>query len=285
LAGGFITDTQVALDVVWAAACVSTWWYDSRFFRVSPCLLGADSLIEETLSEAIGHDGAEAPLSEQIAAAIHRKILKGEFPVGTWLRHVTLAEEFGVSRTPVREALRVLNAQGIVTIVPNRGARVNGHSSHDVLEIGVVRAELEGLAAELAAERIDDDQIARLDSAVQSFEEILVPSTAADDELAVKWAHANDLFHAVILEAAGNKHLTTSIKELRRKLPHNLSYGGYRGNSRLLKRNVVEHTEIAEAIKAQDGARARRLMTAHIRFSNEATARWVERNAAEAPSV
>ncbi|MGV9796687.1 GntR family transcriptional regulator [Mycobacterium sp. NPDC003449] len=237
-------------------------------------------MINPALADAIGHDGDEAPLSEQVAAAIHRKILKGEVPVGSWLRHDSLATEFGISRTPVREALRVLNAQGIVTIVPNRGARVNGHSSHDVVEIGVVRAELEGLAAELAAERIDDDQIVRLDVALQSFREIAGAPSISDD-LAEKWAQTNDLFHAVILEAAGNKHLTTSIKELRRKLPHNLSYGGYKGNSRLLNKNFEEHVAIAEAIKAQDGATARRLMTAHIRSSNETTARWVESNAAD----
>ncbi|MDV3124128.1 GntR family transcriptional regulator [Mycobacterium sp. 21AC1] len=213
-----------------------------------------------------------------MAAAIHRQILKGEIPVGTWLRHESLAKEFGISRTPVREALRVLNAQGIVTIVRNRGARVDGHSSHDVLEIGVVRAELEGLAAELAAERIDDDQIVQLDNALQAFRQIAT-SVSVDDDVAAKWVQANELFHAVILEAAGNRHLTTSIKELRRKLPHNLSYGGYKGNSRLLNKNVQEHTEIADAIKAQDGAAARRLMSAHIRSSNETTARWVEQNA------
>jgi DNA-binding GntR family transcriptional regulator len=241
--------------------------------------LRAVVVIRDDLADAIGHDGAEAPLSDQIAAAIHRKILTGEFPVGTWLRHASLAEMFGISRTPVREALRVLSVQGIVTIVPNRGARVNGHSSHDVLEIGVVRAELEGLAAELAAERIDNNQMDRLEDALQSFQEVLASDSTSKD-LAALWVAANDQFHAVILEAAGNKHLMTSIKELRRKLPHNLSYGGYQGNSRLLKKNVAEHTEIADALKAQDGVKARRLMTAHIRASNEATARWVAQNAA-----
>ena len=93
--------------------------------------------------------GDEA-ISERVVEELQRRILNGQIPVGSWLRHSTIAEEFGVSRTPVREALRVLHAQGIVTIVRNRGARVNGHSGRDVRELGEVRAALEGLAAELA---------------------------------------------------------------------------------------------------------------------------------------
>ena len=112
-------------------------------------------------------------LSDRLVVELQRRILLGEVPVGSWLRHGTIAEEFGVSRTPVREALRVLQSQGIVTIVQNRGARVNGHSGRDIRELGEVRAELEGLAAELAADRIDDRQLDLMQNAWRGFEDAI----------------------------------------------------------------------------------------------------------------
>lgn len=225
--------------------------------------------------ETTGDQDSPQPLSLTIVSALQRRILSGELPIGTWLRHGAVAEEFGISRTPVREALRILDAQGIVSIVPNRGARVNGHSSRDIREIGVVRAELEGLAAELAAEQMNDEQTARLRTAWTRFTE-LMDKPASREEMASAWATANEDFHSVIFEAARNRQLTQTIGELRRRLPHNVSYAAYEGNTRQLQRNVQEHEAIAAAILAHDGKRARRLMTEHIRRSNEAIARWVD---------
>lgn len=208
---------------------------------------------------------------------LQRRILAGEIPIGTWLRHGAIAEEFGVSRTPVREALRIMAAQGIVTIVPNRGARVNGQSGQDIREIGEVRAELEGMAAALAAARMGDDQIRQMNDSWTSFRDTLRQDNSAQAEA---WTLANERFHSTIVDAAGNRHLAATIRELSRKLPHNLSFGAYAGNSRLIARNLEEHQAIAEAIIAQDADRARLEMIAHIRSSIDATARWAESNAA-----
>lgn len=226
------------------------------------------------------HEGAsvaESSLSDQVVARLQRRILAGDIPIGTWLRHGAIAEEFGISRTPVREALRILASQGIVTIVPNRGARVDGQSGQDIREIGEVRAELEGLASALAAERIDDDQIRQMTESWETFRDTLDQPTADQAEA---WMVANEKFHSIIVDASGNQHLSTTIRELRRKLPHNLSFGAYAGNSRLIARNLAQHQAIADAIVAQDAERARTEMVAHIRASIEATARWAERNAA-----
>jgi DNA-binding GntR family transcriptional regulator len=116
------------------------------------------------LSRLPGEDDSDS-LSERVVAVLQRRILSGEIPIGSWLRHGTIADEFGISRTPVREALRILAAQRIVTINRNKGAQVNGQSTRNISEIGEVRAELEGFAAALAAKRIDDAQIERMNEA------------------------------------------------------------------------------------------------------------------------
>jgi DNA-binding GntR family transcriptional regulator len=108
-------------------------------------------------------DGAAvSPLVDRLAGAIQTRVLSGDVPVGTRLRQEALAEEFGVSRTPVREALRKLQSTGLVELLPNRGAVVRGPSAREIREAYEVRAELEGLAAELAAGRISDADLLRL---------------------------------------------------------------------------------------------------------------------------
>jgi len=221
--------------------------------------------------------------SDRVVVELQRRILVGEIPIGTWLRHGAIAEEFGVSRTPVREALRVLQAQGIVTIARNRGARVNGHSGRDIRELGEVRAELEGLAAELAADRIDNRQMDVMNKAWLSFETTIRDLATTGPEptpaAGAQWAEANQMFHGAIIEASGNFQLMLSIDDLGRRLPRNASYTVYGRNSRLLQQNVDEHRAVADAIVRRDGAGAREAMRAHIVSSAESMARWAEDNA------
>ncbi|MFC5676706.1 GntR family transcriptional regulator [Aeromicrobium endophyticum] len=222
-------------------------------------------------------------LSDRLVDELQRRILNGEVAVGSWLRHGAIAEEFGISRTPVREALRVLQAQGIVTIVQNRGARVNGHSGRDIRELGEVRAELEGLAAELAAERISDEQLERMHTAWKGFAETIAELSTSrrepSEEANRVWAEANEAFHGVILEASGNRQLLLSINDVSRRLPRNSSFPAYAKSSRLLQQNVDEHLAVADAIVARDGPGARAAMAQHIRSSSESMARWAEDNA------
>lgn len=219
--------------------------------------------------------GVESSLSDGLVDELQRRIFSGELPVGSWLRHAALAEEFGVSRTPVREALRVLGAQGIVTIVQNRGARVNGHSSRDLRELGAVRAQLEGFAAELATDLISDDQLARMQEACDRFAQP-TGAQSGDQDPASRWAEANQDFHSVILAASGNHQLALSLADINRRLPRNSAYAAYSGSTRLLERNAREHEAIAEAIAGGDARKARTAMVRHINSSAEAMARWVE---------
>jgi len=232
------------------------------------------------MSELAGSEGA---LSDRLVEELQRRIITGQIPVGTWLRHGAIADEFGISRTPVREALRVLHAQGIVTIVQNRGAQVNGHSGREIRDIGQVRAELEGLAAELAATRMDDEHQERMILAVRDFEAAIEDykvdrGKMFKPEAAQRWREANEAFHGSIVDASGNPQITASIEHLSRRLPRNLSYSVYAGNTRALIQNLREHDAVAQAVMAKDARAARRLMVKHVIDSMEATARWTEDN-------
>src|SRR5436305_7724762 len=153
-------------------------------------------------------------LVDRLAATIQSRVLSGEIPTGARLRQESLASEFGVSRTPVREALRQLQASGLVNVQPNRGAVVRGPSTRDIREAYAVRAELEGLAAELAVPHIDDAQLEQLREAERLFrhsiEEVIEDRRRGVDRhwsIESDWERANNLFHGVIQEAAGNRQL------------------------------------------------------------------------------
>jgi DNA-binding GntR family transcriptional regulator len=212
---------------------------------------------------------------ERVADAIQAQVLSGTVAVGTHLRQEALAEEFGVSRTPVREALRHLQATGLVELLPNRGAVVRGPSAREIREAYEVRAELEGLAAELAAGRISDRDLLRLREAQALFRESVATLIARrarrrqpwrDESV---WVRANDLFHQAILDAAGNARLSDTIADLHRSFPRDLTWAALSQSSRLLEENVVQHETILEAIEQRDPAEARRRMVEHIRSAGE----------------
>jgi DNA-binding GntR family transcriptional regulator len=212
---------------------------------------------------------------ERVADGIQAQVLSGEVPIGTHLRQEALAEEFGVSRTPVREALRHLQATGLVELLPNRGAVVRGPSAREIREAYEVRAELEGLAAELAAGRISDRDLLRLREAQALFRESVAtliarrarrPEPWRDESV---WVRANDLFHQAILDAAAQTRLSDTIADLHRSFPRDLTWAALSQSSRLLEENVVQHEAILEAIEQRDPAEARRRMIEHVRSAGE----------------
>lgn len=212
---------------------------------------------------------------ERVAGAIQAQVLSGAVPVGSHLRQEALAEEFGVSRTPVREALRHLQATGLVELLPNRGAVVRGPSAKEIREAYEVRAELEGLAAELAAGRISDRDLVRLREAQTLFRESVAtliahrarrPAPWGDESV---WVRANDLFHQAILDAAGNTRLSDTIADLHRSFPRDLTWAALSQSSRLLDENVEQHEAILEAIEQRDPDEARRRMIEHVRSAGE----------------
>ena len=230
-----------------------------------------------------------SPLVDRLAGEIQARVLSGATPVGTRLRQEALADEFGVSRTPVREALRQLQASGLVELLPNRGAVVRGPSAREIREAYEVRAELEGLAAELAAERISDRDLRRLREAQRLFQdavETLIARRARrrepwkDESL---WVQANDLFHQAILDASANARLADTIADLHRSFPRNLTWAALSRSSRLLEENVKQHQAVLDAIERRDPAEARRSMVEHVRSAGELVTLHFEQ--ASAPPV
>jgi DNA-binding GntR family transcriptional regulator len=225
---------------------------------------------------------AEA-LVDQLAATIRARILRGEIEVGSRLRQERLAAEFGVSRTPIREALRKLQASGIVEVQPNRGAIVRGATAREIREAYEVRAELEGLAAELATTRIDDEQLEELHAAQRLFVHSiaqLVAGEVADagsEDANGEWTRANDVFHGVIQEAAANQRLAGIVRDLHRAFPRGLTWAALSRSSRLLEQNVEEHHAILDAIEHRSAKEARRAMVAHVRHAGELVAHHFER--------
>jgi DNA-binding GntR family transcriptional regulator len=231
-------------------------------------------------------------LVDKLAATLQARVLSGELPSGTRLRQEALADEFGVSRTPIREALRKLQASGLVELRHNRGAFVRGLSPREIRDAYEVRAELEGLAAELAARRLSHQQLELLDAALHEFRAALARTiefrrnpgehSLTDDEIA-RWGRANDEFHQVIQRAAGNDVLVATLAHLHRSVPRDLSRVVLSESTTLLEENVHEHEAIRAAIARRDGGGARELMLRHVRHAGElVTLRFEQRAAAAA---
>jgi DNA-binding GntR family transcriptional regulator len=216
---------------------------------------------------------------DELAAKIANSIITGEYAIGTWLRQEKLADTFSVSRQPIREALRRVQADGMVEIFPHRGALVRGPSPREIREAYLVRAELEGFAAELAASRMRESQLQELRRAEEGFRKA-VRRVAGDGAPAgggdAGWARANDLFHETVLEGAAVRALGETIRGLHhRVVPRNLTWMAIRTKARL-EDNVREHAAIRAALEAGNAAAARRAMTEHILHSGELIAEFFE---------
>jgi DNA-binding GntR family transcriptional regulator len=184
-------------------------------------------------------------------------IAQGRLSPGEWLREGALAEDLGLSRTPVREALRVLAAEGLVELVHNRGARVVRWTAEDIEETYRLRALLEGEAASLAARRAVPEQLATLEGTCAAH-----ARAVADDLPAVEQAAANDAFHAAVLQAAGSPRLlglhaiVTSAPLVARAL------SGYDAVDR--QRSVLAHGDVLMAVRQRDPELAAAAMRSHI---------------------
>ena len=213
--------------------------------------------------------------ADDIALVIEEAIVSGELAPGTVLRQEQLSEQFNVSRTPVREALRRLAALGLVSFVPNRGVRVRTISRDELHEAFMVRAELEGLATEVAATKFTPEDLEELDAAEKRFASISQELRAlepGDDRRSIMgdWVRANHAFHDVIYQVAEVPYVESVSKAARRTFSGPAVWApGDETTDALYERNQAEHRAISQALAAGSVAGARELAREHVLHSFE----------------
>ncbi|MEU6040792.1 GntR family transcriptional regulator [Actinomadura sp. NPDC047616] len=190
--------------------------------------------------------------------AVRQMILSGEAAAGSRLGEAELAESLGLSRTPVREALQRLGSDGLVEVLPHRGARVVQWTSADLEEIFELRSLLEPYAAARAArQRPDETVLADLRDLCAEMER-----AAADGDL-TRVARLNSRFHAAVIEASGNRRLPAMLTSV---MHAPLIIGTFRRyGADALARSMNHHRELVAAIAAGDPAWAESVMRSHIR--------------------
>jgi DNA-binding GntR family transcriptional regulator len=199
-----------------------------------------------------------ARATDQAYEAIRTAILQGRFAAGERLREEDLADEVGVSRTPIREALRRLDAEGLVDFIPNRGAHVAAWSDSDLNEIFDLRAVLEGFAARLAARRISPVQLARLRDLADRMDALAGAEDVDHDAI----SELNTDFHGVIVEAAGNHKLEGLLAGLVQIPLVHRTFRRYSHED--LLRSMGHHRELIAALEHGDVNWSGTVMRSHI---------------------
>ena len=196
------------------------------------------------------------PLRELVLEAIRDAIINGTLKPRERLMEIQMAEELGVSRTPIREALRKLELEGFIVMIPRKGAFVADMTFKDIADIFEIRAALEGLAAALAAERITDEELEKMERHLVEKADAIAHG---DMERLVE---VDTDFHESIYKASRNDRLQGIINNLREQIQRfratSLAYPGR------MKQSLDEHRAIVEAIHARDAALARQVTQEHI---------------------
>lgn len=202
------------------------------------------------------------PSSSDAYHRIRRWIVEGRLRPGERLVEQRLAEDLDLSRTPVREALRMLQSEGLVAFEPNRGARVRELTRAHIADLYELRARLEAMAAELAAARATPEERDALTAADLAFAAAVHAARGGTlDEVRAVF-HQNDVFHLTLLGAAHHEPLTQTLV---RSVDHTLVFQAFRHyDAHGMERSVEFHSLIAAAVVAGDGDRAARLMHEHV---------------------
>lgn len=200
-------------------------------------------------------------MPEAVASALREAILDGALTPGTWLREAEVAREMNVSRTPVRDAFRILASEGLVSINANQGAVVAQMTAEDVVELYVMRETLEMLAAKLAARR-------GAQQCLEAFAELIPRMKEVGNQGRIQeLSKLNFDFHAVILGAAGNRYLNRALSQVQnaaRRFPDPTL--GLPGR---VEESINEHVALADAISNGDAETAERLAGDHMRHLAE----------------
>lgn len=198
----------------------------------------------------------EQSLRGRVLQQIRDGILSGKYETGDELREVTVGKELGASRTPVREALRQLELEGLVEIIPNKGARVNGITSKDVRDIYEIRSYLEGLAARWATENVTEEQLNELE------EIVLLSEFHLRKEQQEQMVSMDGRFHAFIYKASNSRMLDHVLEDFHRYVKHARALSV--ATRERAQKSVREHKAILEAMKNRDPDLAEQLANEHI---------------------
>jgi DNA-binding GntR family transcriptional regulator len=219
-----------------------------------------------------------APLRQQVVKALRREILDDVVHPGERLLENTLCERYGVSRTVVREALRQLESEHLITLLPNKGPIVSILSSHDITALYEVRARLEGLAGELFAERATDEDVVALTSLMGDMED-----TYLKGDLESR-GRAKDEFYRILLKGGYNDVLAEDLRRLHTRI------GIFRHYAFVDEERVVISMEelrriVDAAARQRDPERARRACEDHIRLAGQlAIMEYTRRVPSEGPT-
>jgi DNA-binding GntR family transcriptional regulator len=217
-----------------------------------------------TPTSGLRHAGPVTTRDNQTQAytRLRQAIVEGRYRPGERLVEQRIAADLDLSRTPIREALRSLEAEGLVVIAVNRGAMVRPVDVSDLDEDYQLRARLESFAAHRAVGRVSTDQLARMDRAIEDIDAAAPAASAGDLDALRAVNDANGRFHGAVLEAAHHERLAVL---LRRATDVPLVFQAFRHfDSAAMERSNLFHRLIRDAVAGDDPARAESLMTEHI---------------------
>ena len=205
---------------------------------------------------------AYLPLRDVVFNTLREAILKGDLKPGERLMELQLASKLGVSRTPIREAIRMLEQEGLAVTTPRKGAEVAKMTLKDMEDVLEIRDALDELAVRIACQKISDEQLRQLEDMKELFEK----STQTGN--VKKIAEADVTFHDVIYEATGNPKLVTLLNNLREQVyRYRVEYIKDPKNYPTL---IAEHEAILESLKTRDVKNAVEAM--HVHVANQAEA-------------
>ena len=221
-------------------------------------------------------DGAardEISLHDEILSRVRDHIVEGNIPDGARISERHLCEMLKVSRTPLREALKVLAAEGLVELLPNRGARVRSLSAHDITELFDLMGGLEGLAGRLACEKISDEEIANIEQLHHDMYGFYIRQDMQG------YFRTNQLIHRAIVAAAGNATLLATYENFAGRIRRIRFSANFARRRERWSEAMREHEVILEALRRRSGSELNDILFQHLRNKGKAAIAYFSEDA------
>ncbi len=202
-------------------------------------------------------------LYEEVAELLREKIFNHQLAAGAWIDELKIAAEYGISRTPLREALKVLATEGLVTMKVRRGAYVTEVNDQDLSDVFHLMALLEADAARTVAQSATDQQLKELETLHQQLEK-----STKDQKDHIRFFTLNEAFHTKLLEVANNRWAGQMVADLRKVMKLNRAESLTKPGR--IAESLAEHAVLMAALKKRDAAAAHAAMQAHINSGLEA---------------